>query len=367
MNYKRQHTASRRHATPKGRVMIKILCQQLNDLTAPAQTLPEQRVSTPDTHSAIDQPIQRVTQAPAIIKMRDPTAKRNLILTKRSHCWTTRNNAPGAVPPITRDTGPTIIPDYVAWNHDATKNYKLRQSPRLIGDTPAKKRVTFTSIHGPHTSRAQSNIISQHALNAMMKKEALYPPAAFSPSNLILPAFVDKIPNYAHYASPMIHPTTGETITSYKRLRNNPKTAEIWQTAFGKDFGGMVQGAGGQQNGPERHKLYICDGTWWNRKSKEKQKNIYVHKNRRPQKEDPNRIWITVGGNLIKYKGEVSTKMTDLTTLKLLWNSVLSTDGAKYMCLDIKKFYLTAALDYFFNILRFARSMYLEVYTTGKA
>jgi len=89
----------------------------------------------------------------------------------------------------------------------------------------------------------------------------LYPPAAFSPSNLILPAFVDKIPNYAHYASPMIHPTTGETITSYKRLRNNPKTAEIWQTAFGKDFGGMVQGAGGQQNGPERHKFYICDGT----------------------------------------------------------------------------------------------------------
>jgi len=70
----------------------------------------------------------------------------------------------------------------------------------------------------------------------MMKKEALYPPAAFSPSNLILPAFVDKIPNYAHYASPMIHPTTGETITSYKRLRNNPKTAEIWQTAFGKDL-----------------------------------------------------------------------------------------------------------------------------------
>ncbi len=59
--------------------------------------------------------------------------------------------------------------------------------------------------------------------------------------------------------------------------------------------------------------------------------------------------------------------MTDLTTLKLLWNSVLSTDGAKYMCLDIKKFYLTAALDYFFNILRFVSSMYLEVDTTGKA
>jgi hypothetical protein len=30
-----------------------------------------------------------------------------------------------------------------------------------------------------------------------------------------------------------------------------------------------------------------------------------------------------------------------------MWNSVLSTEGAKYMCLDIKNFYLTAPLDRF--------------------
>ncbi len=37
--------------------------------------------------------------------------------------------------------------------------------------------------------------------------------------------------------------------------------------------------------------------------------------------------------------------MADLTTSKLMWNSVLSTGGTKNMCLDIKKNYLTAALD----------------------
>jgi hypothetical protein len=37
----------------------------------------------------------------------------------------------------------------------------------------------------------------------------------------------------------------------------------------------------------------------------------------------------------------------DLTTSKLLWNSVLSTKGARYMCLDLKNFYPTAALDYY--------------------
>jgi len=34
-------------------------------------------------------------------------------------------------------------------------------------------------------------------------------------------------------------------------------------------------------------------------------------------------------------------------TSKLLWNSMLSTEGAKHMCFDTKNFYLTAALDYY--------------------
>ncbi len=41
---------------------------------------------------------------------------------------------------------------------------------------------------------------------------------------------------------PMVHPTTGKTINSYMRLMNDPATAETWLMAFGKDFGGMVQG-----------------------------------------------------------------------------------------------------------------------------
>ena len=47
---------------------------------------------------------------------------------------------------------------------------------------------------------------------------------------------------FEHFASPMLHPVMGETISSYKKLMNNPAMAEIWQTAFKKDFGGMAQG-----------------------------------------------------------------------------------------------------------------------------
>jgi len=63
------------------------------------------------------------------------------------------------------------------------------------------------------------------------------------------------------------------------------------------------------------------------------------------QKEDPNRVRITAGGNLIDYPHELTTRTAALTTTKLMWNSVISTEGAKYVCTDAKNFYLTAPLD----------------------
>ncbi len=50
-----------------------------------------------------------------------------------------------------------------------------------------------------------------------------------------------------------------------------------------------------------------------------------------PQKEEPNHIQIMASGNLINYPGELTTWMADITMAKLLWNSVLSTQGAKYI------------------------------------
>jgi hypothetical protein len=48
--------------------------------------------------------------------------------------------------------------------------------------------------------------------------------------------------NLEQVAMPIFHPTTGEAISRYKKLIHDPATSEIWQMAFGKDFGGMAQG-----------------------------------------------------------------------------------------------------------------------------
>jgi hypothetical protein len=57
-------------------------------------------------------------------------------------------------------------------------------------------------------------------------------------------------------------------------------------------------------------------------------------------------VRLTVGGDRIDYPGETSTKNADLTTSECLWNSVVSTNEAMYMCADVNTFYLNTLLDH---------------------
>jgi hypothetical protein len=60
----------------------------------------------------------------------------------------------------------------------------------------------------------------------------------------------------------------------------------------------------------------------------------------RPEKTNPIQFRWTVGGDHIFYAADVSTKTADLTTAEILFNSVLSTPGARFLGIDIKDFYL---------------------------
>ncbi len=154
--------------------------------------------------------------------------------------------------------------------------------------------------------------------------------------------------NFEHYANPMVHLVTGCTITSYKKLVHNPATADIWQTAFGKKIGGMAQGCNktGQKS---TNAMFVMMHDEIRHALAAKKKITYANPvvDYCPQKDDPHRIWITAGGNSINYNSNTSVCTADLDTAKLHWNSVVGTANARYMCLNIKIFYLTAALEYF--------------------
>ena len=120
-------------------------------------------------------------------------------------------------------------------------------------------------------------------------------------------------------------------------MAKDPDLKEVWKTGFVKEWGSLAQGDNRTGKiGTNTFKILCPDQVLLVPNDRVvTYANIVV--DYRPRKEDPNRVRITSGGNFIIYPGKLTTRTADITTSKILWNSVLSTKNAKYMCLDIKK------------------------------
>ncbi len=89
-------------------------------------------------------------------------------------------------------------------------------------------------------SGTQQHIVTQQAINNLTICDQTSFSTIHTPCALMKHAKI--LINFEHYANAMVHPITGCTISSYKKLMHDPVTAKVWQTAFGKDFGGMAHG-----------------------------------------------------------------------------------------------------------------------------
>ncbi len=293
----------------------------------------EQRVGTTLEITTL-QDLRRMSNTPPIMTAPNPTTKRALKSTKRGHHSTNHTN-----------TSVTPGPNHYRGHAGTTISSSGQDCPTHPGHKAPKEdpQGPFVPIAGRLRNH---NIISQQAINFLTDEVWNNSPQLFTPTNLH-PKKDAAAANLEHLAMPMVHPTTGDTISSYKKLMNNPATMETWQTAFGKDFGGIAQGdiKTGQKG---TNAIFVMTHAEILRIPADRTITYArVVVDFRPQKADPHCIRITAGGNLINYPGELTTRTADLITSKLMWNSVLSTEGAKYMCLDINNFYLTAPLDWY--------------------
>ena len=93
-------------------------------------------------------------------------------------------------------------------------------------------RLTTTAPVTNVPSVAQQRIVTQHAINILTIQEK----ASFNAIHVLTKLMHERsIPvKFEHYANLMVQPVTGKTISSYKQLMNDPATAEVWQTAFGR-------------------------------------------------------------------------------------------------------------------------------------
>jgi hypothetical protein len=219
--------------TQKGRRLIKLLQENIKNILNPTDALEEQRVSNNrirmQQQRVIDSmpisivpAVPRITNAPPILQSRNPTAKRTLKDTPGVHARITRNNTPGGVPKISRH--PTHTP-------------AIRVSPQTqvaVTQAPVAKAAAL--------SKRRLRTFAQQAMNVLTIRILATADTTFTPRALVPFAKTTQATCFEHYASPMVHPITGKTVSSYKKLMNDPATAEVWQTAIRKDFGGMAQG-----------------------------------------------------------------------------------------------------------------------------
>jgi hypothetical protein len=143
-------------------------------------------------------------------------------------------------------------------------------------------------------------------------------------------------------ANSVINEDTGTSL-EYHHLIQDDSTFPVWNKEAANEFGRLSQGVGGSIEGSNtiffipRQAVPIGKIITYGR---------FVV-DIRPNKSETHRFRLIVGGNLIQYPGDVSTYSPDLTTSKCLWNSTISTESAKYMCLDVKILHLGTPIDSF--------------------
>jgi hypothetical protein len=138
--------------------------------------------------------------------------------------------------------------------------------------------------------------------------------------------------------------STGEFL-EHRQLRRDPRYKATWDTSYANELGRLCQGIGSGTTPTSKrvagtNTFFLID-----------YHDIPAHKRKeichtmvvcevRPEKDDPDRTRITIGGSRICFPGDVGTNTASLELFKVLLNSVLSRKGARFSTIDLKNFYL---------------------------
>jgi hypothetical protein len=136
--------------------------------------------------------------------------------------------------------------------------------------------------------------------------------------------------------------TTSRKMMNYQLLMKSETHKEVWSKSLANEFGQLANGV--------RNRI------------KEANTIKFIHKQKvpgdcrqdvtygqfvcsiQPQKAEQHQTRFTVGGDRVNYPREVATPTAEMLVAKLLFNSIISTTGAKLMTMNISNFYLMTPL-----------------------
>eukprot|EP00804_Cyclotella_cryptica_P025012 CCRYP_015951-RA/>CCRYP_015951-RA protein AED:0.39 eAED:0.39 QI:0/-1/0/1/-1/1/1/0/153 len=125
----------------------------------------------------------------------------------------------------------------------------------------------------------------------------------------------------------VLNDETGK-LMEYQHLVSNPKYRDTWGNAYGKELGPFAQGLPDIVKGTDT--IAFINKTCVPQNSQKDVTYGCIVANFCPEKDDPHRIRLTVGGNQINFPGDCGTPTADMITIEILLNSVISTRNAKH-------------------------------------
>jgi hypothetical protein len=117
------------------------------------------------------------------------------------------------------------------------------------------------------------------------------------------------------YCYGIVHPVTKKTITQYRNLIKDPLLRNLWIKAMSKELHCLAQGCPGITKGTNTI-VYLSQSEICTIPQDQTVTYARIVIDHHPQKEDPNHVCITVGGNLIKYLFELTTCTADMVSSK---------------------------------------------------
>jgi hypothetical protein len=115
----------------------------------------------------------------------------------------------------------------------------------------------------------------------------------------------------------VVHPVTKQTITQYRKLQHDPALKNLWVPAMSKELHRLAQKKPGATMATNII-FFLSHDEICHIPKDQTVTYARIVIDHRPQKEDPNHVRITVGGNLINFPFKLTTHTTDMVSSKLL-------------------------------------------------
>ena len=191
------------------------------------------------------------------------------------------------------------------------------------------RRMTTRSM-----SRMLNTILNEHASAPRVKEKISMPNVHTRAFAVMHMAHQEQLNNHIY------NDDTGKRETFDTLLRADP---DRWGRGMGNELGRLAQGVGTRMKGTDT--IFFIPKSQVPAGRKATYANAVC--DHRPLKEEEYRVRVTVGGDRLEYPHDPAAPAASLLESKMIFNSTISTPGARFFSADIKDYFLNNPMEHY--------------------